>query len=160
MLRVPGAPAQRTVLVAMLNEVMATELVHVLRYRRFSRFNRRSLVDRVKRSCLRYAQMHQEQADRIAERIVQFGGAPHVDPSALAARSESHCAAGTHLQDLLGEDLLFERTTIDTYDDMVRNFETHDRTTARLLGSILAVHEEHAGELAALLIGQAPPLHG
>jgi bacterioferritin (cytochrome b1) len=90
---------------------------------------------------------------------VQLGGSPHVDPSDLAARSQSRCAGGADLQDMVGEDLLFARTAIETYDDMVRYFETHDLTTARMLGSILAIHEHHAEELTALMIGLTPPLH-
>jgi bacterioferritin len=140
----------------MLNEALATELVCVLRYRRYSNINKRPLADRIKRGFLRYAQVHQEQADRLAERIVQLRGSPHVDPSDLAARSRSE--AGTPVQDLLGEDLLFERMTIEIYDDMVRYFETQDQTTARLLAWILAIHEAHADDLAELLIGPTPPL--
>ena len=89
-----------------------------------------------------------------------LGGSPHVDPSDLAARSQSRCAAGADLQDMVGEDLLFVRTAIETYDDMVRYFETHDLTTARILASILAIHEHHAEELTALMIGLTPPLQG
>jgi bacterioferritin len=144
----------------MLNEALATELVCVLRYRRYSIISKQPLVDGVKRRFLHYAQVHQEQADRIAEHIVQLGGSPHVDPSELAARSQSGYTAGTPLQDLLGEDLLFERMTIETYDDMLRYFETQDRTTARLLAWIHAIHEGHADELAELLSGPTPPLQG
>jgi bacterioferritin len=147
-----GSSGQRAVLEAMLNEALATELVCVLRYRRYAVINKHPSVDRIKRGFLRYAQVHQEQADRIAERIVQLRGSPHVDPSELAARSQSGDAAKTPLQDLLGEDLLFERMTIETYDDMVRYFETQDHTTARLLAWLLAIHEAHADDLAALLI--------
>ncbi len=140
----------------MLNEALATELVCVLRYRRYSIIGKHPLVDRVKRRFLRYSRAHQEQADRIAETIVQLRGSPHVDPSELAARSQSGYPAGTPLQDLLGEDLLFERMTIETYDDMVRYFEAQDPTTARLLAWILTIHQEHADELTELLIGPPP----
>jgi bacterioferritin len=152
--------AHRVILDAMLNEVLATELVCVLRYRRYFFITKPSWADGVKPTFLQYAHIQQEQADRIAERIVQLGGSPQVDPSDLAARSRSRCAAGADLQDMVGEDLLFVRTAIKTYDDMVRYFETRDPTTARMLASILAIHEHHAEELAALMIGLTPPLHG
>ena len=61
---------------------------------------------------------------------------------------------------MVGEDLLFVRTAIETYRDMMRYFETRDLATARLLASILAIHEEHAEELTALVIGLTPPLQG
>jgi bacterioferritin len=159
--RVPkGYSANRAILDAMLNEVLATELVCVLRYRCYSSITKPSQVDGVKPTFLQYAHIQQEQADRIAERIVQLGGSPHVDPSDLAARSQSRCAVGADLQDMVGEDLLFVRAAIETYDDMVRYFEKHDLTTARMLALILAIHEHHAEELAALMIGLTPPLHG
>jgi bacterioferritin len=155
-----GYSAHRIVLEAMLNEVLATELVCVLRYRRYFFIAKPSRADGVKPSFLQYAHLQQEQADRVAERIVQLGGSPHVDPSDLAARSQSRCAAGADLQDMVGEDLLLVRTAIETYDGMVRYFETHDLTTARMLASILAIHEHHAQELTALMIGLTPPLQG
>jgi bacterioferritin len=159
--RVPKSySAHRAILEAMLNEVLATELVCVLRYRRYFFIIRPSAADGVKPTFLQYAHIQQEQADRIAERIVQLGGSPHVDPSDLAARSQSGCAAGADLQDMVGQDLLFVRTAIKTYDDMVRYFETHDLATARMLSSILAIHEHHAEELTALMIELTPPLHG
>jgi bacterioferritin len=160
-LRLPkGYSAHRAILDAMLNEVLATELVCVLRYRRYFSITKPSRADGVKPTFLQYAHIQQQQADRIAERIVQLGGSPHVDPSDLAARSQTRCAAGADLQDMVEEDLLFVRTAIETYGDMVRYFETHDLTTARMLASILAIHEHHAEELAALMIGLTPPLHG
>jgi bacterioferritin len=159
-LRMPtGYSAHRAVLEAMLNEVLASELVCVLRYRRYFLLTKSSQADAVKPSFLEYARAQQEQADRIAERIVQLGGSPQVDPSDLAAKSQSRCAAGADLQDMVGEDLLFVRTAIETYDDMVRYFETHDLTTARLLASILAIHEHLAEELTALMVGLTSPLH-
>jgi bacterioferritin len=160
-LRVPtDYTAQRTVMEAMLNEVLATELVCVLRYRRYYFVTKPSHVDGVKPAFLHYAQVQQEQADRIAERILQLGGAPYVDPSDLAARSGSRYPGGTDLQDLVGEDLLFVRTAMENYEVMVRYFERLDLTTARMLASILAIHRQHAEELSALLIGLTPPLHG
>jgi len=114
-LRVPkGYSVLRAILEAMLNEVLSTELVCVLRYRRYFFIIKPSQGDWVKPIFLKYAQIQQEQADRIAERIVQLGGSPHVDPSDLAARSRSRCAAGADLQDMVGEDLLFVRTAIET----------------------------------------------
>jgi bacterioferritin len=157
--RPTGFSAQRVVLEAMLNEVLATELVCALRYRRYFFITKPSLADAINPSFLRFAHVQQEQADRIAERIVQLGGSPQVDPSDLAARSRSRCVAGMDLQDMVGEALLIVRTAIATYNGMVRYFETHDLTTARMLATMLASHEQHAQELT-LMIDLAPPLSG
>lgn len=136
----------------MLNEVLATELVIVLRYRRYSRVNQRSLTDRDKRCLEHCAQVRQEQADRVAERILQLGGSPQVDPSDLAAKSQSGCAVETHLQDQLRDDLQFDRTANQTYGDMLNYFKTNDIMTTRLLAGILAIQEKHMQGLEALLM--------
>jgi bacterioferritin len=154
----PGYSGSRAVLETMLNEVLATELACGLRYRRYSLINDHPLIERVKSSFLHFAQVQQEQADRLAERILQLGGTPHVDPSDLAARSQSRHRAGMDLQDMVGEDLLFVRTAMETYEGMVRYLEKQDLTTARMLVMIRAVHEAHAAELAALFTGLTPPL--
>jgi bacterioferritin len=155
---IPGNSGARAVLETMLNEVLATELACGLRYRRYSLIINHPLVDRVKGSFLHFAQVQEEQADRIAERIFALGGTPHVDPSDLAARSLSRHRSGIDLQDMVGEDLLFVRTAMETYEGIVRHFEKQDLTTARMLMLIRAVHDAHAGELAALLTGLTPPL--
>lgn len=153
-----GHSAHRAILETMLNELLALQLVCVLQYRRYSFVTKHLLVAGVKRGFLRYAQVQQEQADRIAERIVQLGGAPHVDPSDLATRSQARYSPQMDLQDMVGEDLRFVRTAIETFDDMVRYFEVHDLATARILMGVRAMHEEHAQELAELLTGLTPPL--
>jgi hypothetical protein len=48
--------------------------------------------------------------------------------------------------------------TAQTHDDMVGYFQTHDLVTARMLASVLAIHEHHAEELTALMIELTPPL--
>jgi bacterioferritin len=78
----------------MLNEVLATQLVGVLRYRRYYFMTHELLVGGMKPRFMGYAKADQEHADRLAERIVQLGGTPHLDPSDLAIRSHSKFAAG------------------------------------------------------------------
>src|SRR5260370_18184723 len=100
--------------------------------------------------------MHQEQADLIAERIVQLGGSPQVDPSDLGARSQSRSAAGTDLQDMGGDDLLFVRTTMETCHHMIRYFETHYLLNARKLPSLPAIPKNHPEEFTVRFTGPQP----
>jgi bacterioferritin len=144
--------ADRQIAQSMLNDVLATQLVSVLRYRRYYFMVHELLVGGgMKRRFLGYAKTDQEHADRLAERIVQLGGTPHMDPSDLAVRSHSQFRAGKMLHDMIREDLLFVRTTIESYTDMMSYLKSLDPTTVRMLDWILAGQKERAEELTELL---------
>jgi bacterioferritin len=96
-----------------------------------------------------------EHADRIASRIVQLGGEPHLDPDGLAHRSHAEYVAGTNLLDMIREDLIAERIAIDSYRATVKYLGNDDPTTSDMLKSILAVEEHHADELADMLAGSS-----
>jgi len=91
-------------------------------------------------------------ADEIAERIVQLGGEPDFAPDGFAARSHAEYVEGTTLAAMIREDLVAERIAIDSYRDVIRYLGDQDPTTRRMLEGILAVEEEHADELADLLV--------
>jgi bacterioferritin len=141
--------ADRQIVHAMLNEVLATELVCVLRYRRYYFVNEGFVAEEMKHRFLAYAKTEQEHADSLAERIVQLGGAPHFDPSDLAVRSQSKFNAGKTLHDMVGEDLLFVRMAIESYTDMMSYLKNQDRTTVRMLDWILTGQIEQGAELTA-----------
>jgi bacterioferritin len=141
--------ADKQIVHAMLNEVLATELVCVLRYRRYYFVGARFVAEEMKHRFLAYAKTEQEHADSLAERIVQLGGAPHFDPSDLAVRSHSKFRAGKTLHDMVGEDLLFVRMAIESYTDMMGYLKHQDRTTVRMLHWILTGQIEHGAELTA-----------
>jgi len=54
---------------------------------------------------------------------------------------------------MIKENLVAERIAIDSYREMALYVGNDDPTTKRLLESILAVEEEHADELADLVVG-------
>src|SRR4249920_1386346 len=58
-----------------------------------------------------------------------------------------------HSNEELGHaDLVAERIAIDSYRDIIQYLGNEDPTTRRMLEGILAVEEEHADELADLLV--------
>ena len=59
---------------------------------------------------------------------------------------------GRSLLDMIREDLVAERIAIDSYGEMIRFVGRDDPTTTRLLEGILAMEEEHADDLASLLV--------
>src|ERR1700675_1099059 len=94
--------------IKVLNEALATEIVCVLRYKRHYFMAKGIHAGPVAAEFLEHAGEEQEHADRIAERIVQLGGAPDFAPDSLSARSHSEYVEGNSLVDMIKEDLVAE----------------------------------------------------
>ncbi len=146
-----GYKADRKVVLKLLDEALATEIVCVLRYRRHyfmaDGINARAVADEF----LQHANEEQGHADQIAARIVQLGGAPNLSPQGMLSRSHSEYVEGETLIDMIREDLVAERIAIDSYKEMIEYVGSKDPTTRRMLDGILALEEEHAEDLATLL---------
>jgi bacterioferritin len=146
-----GYGADRDTVVRVLNEALATEIVCVLRYRRHhfmaSGINAQSIADEF----LQHANEEQVHADQLASRIVQLGGEPNFSPDGLLTRSHAEYVEGESLVGMIKEDLVAERIAIDSYREIVRYLGADDSTTRRILEDILAMEEEHADDLVALL---------
>jgi bacterioferritin len=143
--------ADRERVVEVLNEVLATETVCVLRYK--SHYFRAKGVHApgVADEFLEHATEEQQHADRVAKRITELGGTPNLDPAGLATRSHAQYGTGETLNDMIKEDLIAERIAIGTYSEIVRWLANDDPTTRRMIEDLLAKEEEHADDLANLL---------
>jgi bacterioferritin len=150
-----GYRANREVVVKLLQEALATEVVCVLRYKRHYFMAEGINADSVAAEFAEHAAEEQAHADQIAERIVQLGGEPDLSPEGLASRSHSEYVEGATLIDMIKEDLVAERIAIDSYKEMIAYIGDDDTTTKRMLEGILAVEEEHADDLVSLLGGFA-----
>ena len=146
-----GYSADRKVVVKLLNDSLATEIVCVLRYRRHYFMARGIHSQAIAGEFLAHSNEELGHADQLAERIVQLGGEPNFSPDGLVNRSHAEYVEGTTLADMIKEDLVAERIAIDSYRDFIEYLGNQDPTTKRMLESILAVEEEHADELADLL---------
>jgi bacterioferritin len=149
----PSYDANREIVLKLLNEALATELVCVLRYRRHYYMADGVLAEAVKKEFLEHSREEQDHADLIAERIIQLGGEPNFDPTGLASRSHAEYKAGVTLEDMIVEDLVAERVAIESYREMVEYIGRHDSSTRRMLEKILGVEEQHAEEMASCLKG-------
>lgn len=145
--------ADREVVLQMLNEALATELVCALRYRRHHFMAKGIDSKSVADEFLAHSGQEQEHADQIAERIVQLGGEPDFCPDTLTERSHAEYVEATSLAEMIRENLVAERIAIDSYRAMIQYVGDQDPTTRRMLESVLAVEEEHAEELADMLVG-------
>jgi bacterioferritin len=148
-----GLKTERKQVIKVLNEVLATELVCTLRYKRHYYMANGIHSESVRTEFLEHAQEEQEHADAVAERIIQLNGEPDFNPEILAERSHSQYVEGTDLISMIEEDLVAERIAIETYLEIVRWLGDEDPTTRRLIESILAKEEEHAEDLSTLLQG-------
>src|SRR3982751_6545950 len=72
--------ADREKVIKILNEVLATEIVCVLRYKRHHYMAAGIHAQAVAAEFLEHANEEQQHADLIAERIVQLGGEPNFSP--------------------------------------------------------------------------------
>lgn len=140
--------------IGLLQQALATEWVCVLRYRRHYYVAKGIKARFAAEEFREHADEEAGHADRLAERIVQLGGEPDLDPAGLAGRSHAQYHAGTGLDEMITEDLVAERVAIESYREMVRFLGDRDPTTRRLLEDILANEEEHADELSDLLDGE------
>ncbi len=145
--------ADRKVVIEKLNEALATEWVCVLRYYRHYFMADGMLSDAVKSEFLEHAQQEQAHANSIAERIVQLGGEPDLNPDTLTKRSHAEYKPGADLRDMVKENLIAERIAIDSYRELINYIGDKDTTTKRMLMEILAQEEEHADDMADMLNG-------
>lgn len=147
----PGYKADRTTVLKLLNDSLATEIICVLRYRRHHFMAKGIHSKGVADEFLAHSNEEQGHADQLAERIVQLGGEPDFSPDGLAGRSHAEYVEGATLLDMIRENLIAERIAIDSYRGIIQYLGDKDTTTSRMLEGILAVEEEHADELADLL---------
>jgi len=145
-----GTP-DRAVVLRLLNQALATQIVCTLRYRRHYYMASGLVADSVRQVFLEHAQQQLAHADRIAARIVQLDGAPDFDPRGLTERSHAEYITGETFEAMIREDLVAERIAIDSYRQMILYLRSHDPSTRGLMQEVLATEEKHAAALASLL---------
>jgi bacterioferritin len=146
-----GYKADPKKVIAVLNEVLATELVCVLRYKRHYHMASGIHAESVAKEFLQHAKEEELHADRIAQRITQLQGEPNFDPEGLGARSHSEYVEGDSLAEMIREDLVAERIAVESYTEIIRWLGDDDPTTRNLIEDILKKEEEHADDLSNML---------
>lgn len=143
--------ADRQTVIRILNEVLATELVCVLRYKRHYYMATGIHAQAVAAEFLEHATEEQSHADLAAERITQLGGEPNFNPEGMTSRSHSEYAEGKTMLDMVREDLVAERIAVESYNEIIRYLGNDDPTTRRMLEKIMAKEEEHADDMKKIL---------
>jgi bacterioferritin len=135
-----------------LQSVLATEIVCVLRYTMHAISATGLSSEGVKNEFAEHARQEQEHMMSVAERINQLGGKPNFNPDGLATRSASQYAEGKDLVDMIRENYIAERIAVDHYRELIRYFGDDDPATRIMLEGILVVEEEHANDMHDLLV--------
>ena len=144
-----GGDVNKTI--EILQSVLATEIVCVLRYTMHAVTASGISSEGVKAEFAEHAKEEQEHMMSVAERIDQLGGTPNFNPEGLAMRSASQYGGGDSLTDMIRENLIAERIAVDHYRELIRYFGNDDPTTRVMLEGILTVEEEHATDMQDLL---------
>lgn len=138
--------------IRLLQTVVATELVCVLRYT----MHAISVVGVTSKGIAAEFREHAEDERRhmlaAADRIDQLGGTPDFDPEGLASRSATEYGKGGNLIEMVRENLVAERLVIEHYQELIRYFGDKDPTTRIMLEAILKDEEDHATDMHDLLV--------
>jgi bacterioferritin len=138
--------------IELLQSVLATEIVCVLRYTQNAIAATGISSEGVRSEFKQHAKEEQEHMVAVADRINQLGGKPNFNPEGLSARSASQYSEGANLVDMIKENLIAERIAVDHYRELIRYFGDDDPGTRSMLEEILRVEEEHANDMHDLLI--------
>lgn len=138
--------------IEILQAVLATEIVCVLRYTMNAVAAAGISSDSVKEEFDEHAKEEQEHMRQVAERINQLGGTPDFNPEGLASRSASQYVVGANLVEMIKENLIAERIACEHYRELIRFFGDKDSTTRVMMESILTTEEEHANDMHDLLV--------
>ena len=145
-----GGDVKKTI--EILQTVLATEIVCVLRYTMHSIAASGLSSEGVKAEFAEHAREEQDHMNQVAERINQLGGKPNFNPEGLATRAASEYAEGESLVDMIRENLIAERIAVEHYRELIRYFGDDDSTTRVMIEGILGVEEEHANDMHDLLV--------
>jgi bacterioferritin len=138
--------------ISILQSVLATEIVCVLRYTMHAISATGISSDGVKAEFAEHAKEESDHVRWVAERINQLGGVPDFNPKGLASRSASEYGQADDLVEMIRENLIAERIAVDHYRELIRYFGDKDPGTRKMLESILTKEEEHANDMHDLLV--------
>jgi bacterioferritin len=138
--------------IELLQSVVATELVCVLRYRMHAIAAEGITSESVSAEFAEHAESEHQHMLKAAERIDQLGGVPNLNPEGLASRAATEYGDGGNLVEMIRQNLVAERIVIEHYQELIRYFGDKDPTTRIMLEHILADEEDHASDMHDLLV--------
>jgi bacterioferritin len=138
--------------IELLQSVLATEIVCVLRYT----MNAISVAGITSKSVgeefTEHANDERKHMMMVAQRIDQLGGVPNFSPEGLASRSATEYGDGGSLVEMVKQNLVAERIAVEHYRDLIQYFREKDPSTRMMLEHILRDEEDHAADMHDLLV--------
>jgi bacterioferritin len=138
--------------IELLQSIVATELVCVLRYQMHAIAAEGITSKSVAAEFTEHAKSEYGHMLMAANRIDQLGGVPDLAPEGLASRSATEYGKGGDLVEMIKQNLIAERLVIEHYQELIRYFGDSDPTTRIMLEHILADEEDHASDMHDLLV--------
>jgi bacterioferritin len=145
-----GSEADRKTLIRLLNGVLATWSVCILRHKGHCQMASGIHSGSVTVTLPKNAKHQQNGESRIAKRKVNSQGALNLD-SALFAKHRDSYAEGKSLLGMIREDLAAERIAVESYSEITRYLGDRDPTTRTMMDKIVASGERHADEMTILV---------
>jgi bacterioferritin len=140
-------------LITNLNKALADEWLAYYQYWVGAQIIKGVIADKVKKELLEHAGEELKHAVMLAERIIQLGGMPLLEPKEWY--DFKVCGyikpSGTDTKPLLRENLTGEMCAVSEYRKLMAKVEKTDPTTYTMLASILADEEKHVKDLNELL---------
>lgn len=137
---------RRGAVIQLLNDLLASELIWLMRYRRHF------LLWGEKPKPSSEASEALSPADRLAQRIVELGGEPDLDPDQLLSRSRADYASRGTLREMVREDLHAERIVIGSYAEVIGFLGDSDPVTRRVLEANFGRERARAAHLSQILV--------
>lgn len=150
----PSYKGNLSTAIDLLQAVVATELVCVLRYTMHATSVEGISSKSVAAEFAEHAESERRHMLAAASRIDQLGRVPNLDPDGLASRAATEYGQAGTLIEMVTENLVAERLVIEHYRELIRYFGEMDPTTRIMLERILADEEEHATDMHDLLVAQ------
>jgi bacterioferritin len=141
-----GSAARRDTVLQLLNDILASELIWLMRYRR-----RYLLWDGMREVSDERARTEPTPADPIVRRILELGGDPDLDPDHLLSRKRADYASHGSVGDRIREDLCAERIVIESYVEAIDFLGAADPATRAMLEVNLGSERARAAQLAEIL---------
>jgi len=146
-----GSAADRTTLIRVLNGVLATWLVCILRHKRHCH-----MASGIHPALLQNANRKQSRSGPAVKGMLRFPGLPDFDAARLTSRSPSSYAEGKSLLGMIREDLVAERIAVESYSEIIRYLGDKDPTTRTMMDKIMGTGEQHAEEITVRLESLVP----
>ncbi|MBN1891182.1 MAG: hypothetical protein JW780_00205 [Clostridiales bacterium] len=140
-------------LIQMLNEALAEEWLAYYQYWVGARIMEGPLRGEVEPELLVHATEELGHAELVADRIIQLGGTPLLNPSQWAKHAKCDYAEPTdpYIEEILKQNLEGERCAIQRYEDIAQFTHGKDMSTHQMAINILNDELEHEHDIQDFL---------